>query len=112
MIEGLELTKPGATVEVAGVIVSADTVTAQIRSGVLDLDVLPARELTVVLQLAEIARRRDEAVVTRVVEAAERMCRYTADGHRGVRGWVKASARWSNHQARVHADVGRLDPTA
>ena len=49
-----------------------------------------------------------EAVVTRVVESAERMCRYTADGHRAVRGWVKASARWSNHQARIHADVARL----
>jgi hypothetical protein len=108
LIEGLELTLPGATVEVAGVSVSADTVLGIIQSGVLELDVLPARELTVVLQLAEIARRRTEATMTRVVECAERMTRYTTDGHRGVRGWVKASARWPNHQARVQSDVGRL----
>jgi len=108
LTEGLELTAPGATVQVAGITVSADTVIAQLQTGVFDLDGLPARELTVVLQLVEIARRRADAAVTNVVDAAERMTRYTADGHRSVRGWVKASARWSNHQARVQSDVARL----
>jgi hypothetical protein len=108
LIEGIELTEAGATVDIAGVTLGADTVIGLIRTGALVPDQLPAAELTIVLQLVEVARRRPEAVVTGVVGVAERIGAYSRDGHRGLRGWVKASARWSNHQARIQSDVARL----
>ncbi len=64
------LTEPGVTVEIGGVTVSADTVVSLIRTGQLSLDGLPARELTIVLQLVEIARRRTDAVLTEIVDRA------------------------------------------
>jgi hypothetical protein len=106
--EGLVLTEPGVTVEIAGVSVCADTVVAALRDGHLCLDGLPARELTIVLQLVEIARRRTDAVVTAVVDRADRSDAYAVDGHKAVRGWVKASARWSNAQARTQRDITLL----
>ena len=92
LIEGLELTEPGVCVEVGGVAVSADTVVAPSAPACSCSTGCEARELTVVLQLVEIARRRTEATLTGVVE-----CRRAATALRsptGTRGpWlVKASA--------------------
>lgn len=106
--EGLVLTEHGVSVQIGGVTVCADTVVSLIDSGALVLDGLSARELTVVLQLVEIARRRTEAVLTRVVDRAERCGAYAVDGHKAVRGWVKASARWSNAQARTQREIAWL----
>ena len=69
---------------------------------------LDGRALIDVLKELEVARRRLEGSIARVVAAAEQNGCFADDGHRSVRGWIMASTNCSLGEALGRARTARM----
>jgi len=69
------------------------------------LDELDGQGLADRLQDLERVVRRAEAAIVSVLDSADRRGWWRADGHASVRGWARATVRWSDTEVRDRADA-------
>ncbi len=60
------------------------------------------------LREVEIRRRRDEAELAALVHAADVAGDFRVDGHRTIRGMLRAELRWSEAEVRARTQTARL----
>ncbi|MGE0139240.1 MAG: DUF222 domain-containing protein, partial [Ilumatobacteraceae bacterium] len=76
------------------------------------LDELGDAELVARSREVEATRRRCEAEQAEIMREVERRQLFVVDGHRDVRGWYRATHRWSTRQANVCRRLGQLGSAA
>lgn len=79
--------------------------------GVGELDGMTDTQLTERFRELELTMRRSEAEMARLVAEVDRRGSWDVDGHRSIRGWMKANANWSNHQVTHRRRLARLVAT-
>lgn len=80
--------------------------------GAVDLDALDDDELIAYSKAIEANRRRDDAEQARVMASLDRREVFRADGHSDVRGWYRATHRWSATEANAMRMLSRLGVAA
>jgi hypothetical protein len=90
----------------------ADVFGGSAGGGAVDVDALEVDELIAYSKALEAERRRGEAEQARVMASIDRREVFRADGHSDVRGWYRATHRWSATEANTLRKLSRLGVAA
>ena len=82
-----------------------------VTAGVGSLDDLSDDELTQRFRALELQMRAAEAELAAITAEVDRRVSWQVDGHRSIKGWLKANANWSNEQDGRRRRMARLVDT-